>query len=79
MELGGMRFLNTHRRVVALVEHFGLETEPLPVADPQDRHLVYLRGQYSTGADWGGRASTRPTGSTAASAPAPPASCCSRW
>jgi lysine 2-monooxygenase len=52
VELGGMRFLNTHKRVVGLVEHFRLEKQDLPVADPADKHLLYLRGQYSTASDW---------------------------
>lgn len=52
VELGGMRFLNSHQRVVALVERFQLARQGLPSVDPQDRHLFYLRGQYSTAADW---------------------------
>jgi lysine 2-monooxygenase len=52
VELGGMRFLNIHRRVLALVDHFKLERRILPTADLQDRHLYYLRGQYATNADW---------------------------
>lgn len=52
VELGGMRFLNTHKRVVGLVEYLRLEKQDLPVSDPADKHLLYLRGQYSTAADW---------------------------
>lgn len=52
VELGGMRFLSSHSRVGALVEHFRLQTHELPVSDPADKHLLYLRGQHSTAADW---------------------------
>jgi monoamine oxidase len=53
VELGGMRFLNSHTRVLALVRHFSLEYRELAVEDPGGRHLFYLRGRHFTGADWG--------------------------
>ncbi|MGD9617643.1 MAG: M28 family peptidase [Alphaproteobacteria bacterium] len=52
VELGGMRFLNLHRRVVGLVKRFGFETRELRVEDCRDRHMFYLRGQHFAGADW---------------------------
>jgi len=51
-ELGGMRFLNSHQRVVRLAKHFGLGYRPLRVDDPEGRNLYYLRGQHFRGADW---------------------------
>ncbi|WP_296710337.1 FAD-dependent oxidoreductase [Rhodoblastus sp.] len=52
IELGGMRYLNSHWRVVALKERFKLETRPLSVVDPTQSNLYYLRGQHFTSADW---------------------------
>jgi lysine 2-monooxygenase len=52
VELGGMRFLNSHKRVVALVDYFKLAKAELLVSDPGDKHLFYLRGHHSIGADW---------------------------
>jgi monoamine oxidase len=52
VELGGVRFLESHKRVVKLVEHFGLSKEELPVSDPDGKHLFYLRGYHSTASDW---------------------------
>jgi monoamine oxidase len=52
VELGGMRFLSSHKRVVGLVDHFRLAKEELLVSDPAGKHLFYLRGQHSIGADW---------------------------
>lgn len=52
VELGGMRFLNSHRRVVGMIEHFGLEHRTLPVDDPTLTNLNYLRGQHFTVGDW---------------------------
>ncbi|WP_434046808.1 MULTISPECIES: flavin monoamine oxidase family protein [Sorangium] len=52
VELGGMRFLNSHQRVMALVNLFQLAYRPLPVEDPLARHMYYLRGQHFTAADW---------------------------
>lgn len=51
-ELGGMRFLSSHHRVVKLVEQFGLPQEELLVGDPEGRNLYYLRGNHFTEADW---------------------------
>jgi lysine 2-monooxygenase len=52
VELGGMRFLDLHKRVVGLVEHLGLEHRPMPLEDPRDDNLNYLRGQHFSAADW---------------------------
>lgn len=52
VELGGMRFLSSHRRVSRLVEGFGLATRPLQVNDDKKTNLYYLRGQHFTAADW---------------------------
>lgn len=52
VELGGMRFLNSHTRVSGLVERFHLAKTELSVDDPQGRNLYYLRGQHFTSADW---------------------------
>ncbi|PVE20699.1 hypothetical protein DC522_30755 [Microvirga sp. KLBC 81] len=52
VELGGMRYLNSHKLVNSLVAEFGLESRTLPVDDSKKRHLFYLRGQHFTGADW---------------------------
>jgi Flavin containing amine oxidoreductase len=43
VELGGMRFPSSHKRVKGLVAHFGLTVDPFPVAEPQN--LVYVRGR----------------------------------
>lgn len=43
VELGGMRYPSSHKRVKGLVEHFGLTPDPFPVAEPQN--LVYVRGR----------------------------------
>ena len=43
VELGGMRFPSSHKRVKGLVAHFGLTPDLFPVAEPQN--LVYVRGQ----------------------------------
>lgn len=48
VELGGMRFLNSHRRVCSLVERFKLEFRPLVVDDPNLANLNYLRGRRFT-------------------------------
>jgi monoamine oxidase len=42
-ELGGMRFMSRHVLVTALVQYFGLETLPFPVAEPDN--IAYFRGQ----------------------------------
>jgi lysine 2-monooxygenase len=52
VELGGMRFLNLHRRAVGLIEHFGLEHRRLEVDDPQLTNLNYLRGRHFAIGDW---------------------------
>jgi lysine 2-monooxygenase len=52
VELGGMRFLSSHKRVVALVDYFKLAKAELLVSDPRGKHLFYLRGHHSIGADW---------------------------
>ena len=52
VELGGMRFLNTHKRVNGLVKHFDLEFRPLPIVDISKKNLFYLRGRHFTEADW---------------------------
>ena len=52
VELGGMRFLNSHELVCKLTRRFCLGSRELPVADPEERHMFYLRGQHFTGADW---------------------------
>lgn len=51
-ELGGMRYLSSHTRVVGLVERFRLRRRLLRVADPAGRNLYYLRGSHFTEADW---------------------------
>lgn len=52
VELGGARFLKSHKRVVKLVKHFGLDEEELPMSDGDGKNLFYLRGYHSTGSDW---------------------------
>jgi hypothetical protein len=52
VELGGMRFLNSHLRVWNLVHRFNLATTELKVDDPNGRNLYYLRGQHFRAADW---------------------------
>jgi monoamine oxidase len=52
IELGGMRFLNTHNRVVSLVKRFKLESRELRVEDEKKLNLYFLRGQHFTAADW---------------------------
>jgi monoamine oxidase len=52
VELGGMRFLSTHRRVNGLVQHFGLTHRELRVTDPDKKNLYYLRGRHFAAADW---------------------------
>jgi monoamine oxidase len=42
-EMGGMRYMSRHRLVAALVDHFHLRTEDMPVAE--DNNIAYLRGQ----------------------------------
>lgn len=59
VELGGMRFLNTHARVVSLVKRFKLPHRELLVEDPNQLNLYFLRGQHFSAADWR-RASFRP-------------------
>jgi hypothetical protein len=43
VELGGMRFPSSHKRVNGLVAHLGLTVDPFPVGEPQN--LVYVRGR----------------------------------
>jgi protoporphyrinogen oxidase len=52
IELGGMRFLNTHKRVMSLVGRFGLEARELLVEDKEGRNLYFLRGQHFAASDW---------------------------
>jgi hypothetical protein len=52
IELGGMRYLTSQRRVHALRELFKLATRPLSVIDSSKTNLYYLRGQHFTAADW---------------------------
>jgi lysine 2-monooxygenase len=52
IEVGGMRFLNTHTRVCQLVKKFGLDDRPFPVGDKRRTNLYYLRGRHFTEADW---------------------------
>jgi monoamine oxidase len=52
IELGGMRYLNTHKRVAGLIKHLGLPVKPFPVADPRKTNLFYLRRRRFTAADW---------------------------
>lgn len=52
IELGGMRFLNSHRRVVGLVDRLNLPNRVLPTEDPRGTNLFYLRGRHFTLADW---------------------------
>jgi hypothetical protein len=52
-ELGGMRFLTSHRRVHGLVsKKLAMPLRDLPVEDPGLRHLFYLRGRHFTGSEW---------------------------
>ncbi len=53
IELGGMRFLNSHARVWDLVHRFNLEKTELKVDDPNGRNMYYLRSRHFTAADWG--------------------------
>lgn len=54
-ELGGMRFLGSHRRVRGLLGKLGYDPDRhlrvLPAKD--DRNVYYVRGQHFTEADWG--------------------------
>jgi monoamine oxidase len=44
VELGGMRYIDpAHAWVSSLVDHLGLQTEPLPADEPQN--IAYVRGQ----------------------------------
>ena len=43
VELGGMRFPSSHKRVKGLVAYLGLTVDPFPVGEPQN--LVYVRGR----------------------------------
>lgn len=55
VELGGMRFLEPdHRRVVKLVDHFGLKKyqQEHPTRDPELTNLFYLRGRRFTLRNW---------------------------
>ena len=53
IELGGMRFLTSHIRVAGLVQKkLNLPTRDLPVEDPLNRHLFYLRGRHFTADEW---------------------------
>ncbi|HEY9657843.1 MAG TPA: FAD-dependent oxidoreductase, partial [Allocoleopsis sp.] len=52
VELGGARFLKSHKRVVKLVKHFGLDEEELLLSDDNGKNLFYLRGYHSTDSDW---------------------------
>jgi monoamine oxidase len=52
VELGGMRFLNSHQRVCSLVDRFKLKHRELLVEDPNKLNLYFLRGQHFTAADW---------------------------
>jgi len=52
IELGGMRFLNSHTRVKSLVERYKLQFRPLPTMDPKLTNFFYLRGKHFTAADW---------------------------
>lgn len=42
-ELGGMRYMSRHVLVSALVDHYQLRTEPMPVY--KDENIAYLRGK----------------------------------
>src|SRR3954453_2877428 len=54
IELGGMRYLTSHKRVVALKERLHpLAPRPLAVVDDHKTNLYYLRSQHFTAADWG--------------------------
>jgi monoamine oxidase len=52
VELGGMRFLKSHRRVFGLIQHLGLPFKELPVSDPNNKALYYLRGRHFAAEDW---------------------------
>jgi monoamine oxidase len=52
VELGGMRYLSAHTRVVGLIGHFKMASRKLPTEDPSGRNLYYLRGRHFTAADW---------------------------
>jgi monoamine oxidase len=52
IELGGMRFLNSHKRVNALIERYKLQYRPLPTMDPKLTNFFYVRGKHFTAADW---------------------------
>jgi monoamine oxidase len=52
VELGGMRFLSSHRHVSTLVARFGLQYRELRVTDLEKTNMYYLRGQHFTAADW---------------------------
>jgi monoamine oxidase len=47
IELGGMRFMSSHRLVTSIVDDFSLPTHPFDRTDGQER--VYLRGQVARG------------------------------
>jgi monoamine oxidase len=52
IELGGMRFLNTQRRVSGLVNYLELKYQPFPVSDPRKTNIYYLRGRRFRDTDW---------------------------
>lgn len=43
VELGGMRYTSSHRRVAALVDHFKLAKDHFPVSQPEN--IAYVRGE----------------------------------
>lgn len=51
-ELGGMRFTPEHRRVISLVQHFGLQAVKQDVYDERRTNLYYLRGRRFSLGDW---------------------------
>jgi lysine 2-monooxygenase len=52
VELGGMRFLSTHKRVHGLVKHLNLPVKPFLTADPRRTNLFYLRGKRFPAEAW---------------------------
>jgi monoamine oxidase len=49
-ELGGMRILNSQKRITALVKQLGIGTYPFPVSEPSN--IAYLRGVWLRDADF---------------------------
>ena len=75
IELGGMRFLNSHKRVNALVERYKLQYRPLPTMDPKLTNFFICGENISRRRTGTIRVSSHPSKWIAASGRARPATC----